>query len=262
MKRKKRKRTRNARGLSNDKINEGWYNEEMKSVRIVIFVVSAALCFLIFLLVFSKPARAQQTQPQFLLSWRATNSYVPSFYRGKILPGSRSQITASFELISSGGIVNVKSQPIYWYLDDTLIGGGAGVQQITFSPFGTAPEMETLRVELPNYSSGYLLHQITIPVINPEMVIDAPYPGGQFSETNATATALAYFFNTPTTNLAFVWSVNGQSGSSAENPDIAQINLPAETPSGSTIAISLQTRNPQNGQSASASENLIYQKQL
>ena len=234
----------------------------MKIFRIAIFIVFVVLCFPVLLFIFPKPARAQQTQPQFLLSWRAVNSYVPAFYKGKILPGSQSQITASFELVSDGGIVGVKSQPIYWYLDDTLIGGGAGVQQITFSPFGTAPEMETLRVELPNYSGGYLLHQITIPIINPAVVIDAPYPGGQFSETNVTTTALAYFFNAPATNLSFAWSVNGQSGSSAENPDIAQINLPTETPSGSTLAISLQARNSQNGQNANASENLIYQKQL
>ena len=233
----------------------------IKNFRAAIFIFSAIFCFPVLLLIFSKPVNAQQVQPKFLISWHAGNSYVPSFYKGKILPGSRSQVTASFELISGGGIVNVKKQSIYWYLDDTLIGGGVGVQQITFSPFGSAPELENLRVELPNYIGGYLIHQITIPIINPVVVIDAPYPNGQFSETNATATALAYFFNTPAANLAFTWSANGQSGSNAENPDIFQINLPAGTPLGSTVAISLQAQNPQNGQNANASENLTYQNQ-
>jgi hypothetical protein len=234
----------------------------MRNCRAKVFIFSVALCFSMLFFVFSKPSHAQQPQPQFLLSWRAGNSYAPSFYKGKILPGFQSQITASFELVSGGGIINVKNQSIYWYLDDTLIGGGVGVQQITFSPFGSAPEMETLRVELPNYPGGYLLHQITIPVVNPSVVIDAPYPDGQFSEANATATALAYFFNAPAANLAFTWSVSGQSGTNTENPNIVQINLPAETPSGSTIAISLQAQNSKNGQSADTSENLTYQKQL
>jgi hypothetical protein len=232
----------------------------MTNRHIAVFVFSIALCSFTFLFSFSRSARAQQAQPQFLFSWRAGNSYAPLFYKGKILPGSQSQITASFELVSGGKIVSVKNQSIYWYLDGTFIGGGTGMQQITFSPFGSAPEMETLRVELPNYSGGYLLHQMTIPVINPTVVIDAPYPEGQFSETNATATALTYFFDAPATNLTFAWSVNGQSGSSAENPDILQISLPAGTPSRSTVAISLQVQNSQNNQSANASENLTYQE--
>jgi hypothetical protein len=234
----------------------------MRIHRALVFIVCAVLCFFTLSFIFLKPTNAQQTQPQFLLSWRAGNSYVPSSYKGKVLPGSQSQITASFELVSGGTIVKVKNESIYWYLNNTLIGGGVGVQQITFSPFGSAPVMESLKVELPNYSGGYLMHQITFPVINPSVVIDAAYPGGQFSGTNATATALTYFFDTPTSNLAFTWSVNGQSGSNTENPDIFQINLPAGTPSGSTIAISLRVQNSQNGQSANTSESLTYQKQL
>jgi hypothetical protein len=236
----------------------------MKNIRFAIFTLPAALCFLFLLFTFLKPVHAQQAQPQFLFSWHAGNSYVPSSYKGKILPGTHSQITASFELVSGGSIVSVKNQSIYWYLDDTLIGGGVGVQQITFSPFGSAPEMETLRVELPKYAGGYLIHQTTIPIMNPSVVIDIPYPGGQFSETNATATALAYFFNIPAADLSFLWSINGQSGlnTNAGSSDVAQINIPSGTPSGSTIALSLQAQNPQNGQSANASGNLIYQKQL
>jgi len=233
----------------------------MEHRRVMIFILSAALCLPAFLFIFSKSASAQQAQPQLLFSWHAANSYVPSSYKGKVLPGQQSQITASFELVSGGEIVNVKNQSIYWYLDGTLIGGGTGAQQITFRPFGTAPAMETLKVELPKYSGGYLIHQETIPVANPTVVVYAPYPAGQFSGTNATATALAYFFNAPATSIAFAWSVNGQSGSSTANPDILQINLPAGTPSGSAIAISLQAQSPR-GQNVSASKNLTYQGQL
>jgi len=234
----------------------------MKYCRVIISILSAVLLFFTLTFTLIKPVSAQSTQPQFLFSWRASDSYAPSFYKGKVLPRSQSQITAIFELVSGGKTINIANQSIYWYLDDTLIGGGTGVQQVTFSPFGTAPEIENLRVEMPGYSSGYLIHQVAIPVVNPMAVINAPYSSGQFSETNATATALAYFFGTPSTNLAFTWSVNGQSGKSAENPDILEINLPKGVLSGSTIAISLQVQDSQNNQSANASENLTYQSQL
>ncbi len=231
-----------------------------RRTKIIIISVASLLCASFFLI--GKSVRAQQAQPQFLLSWNAGNSYAPSSYKGKILPGSQSQIVASLELVAGGQIINISNQSIYWYLDDTLIGGGVGVQRIAFYPFGSAPEMETLKVALPNYSGGYLVHQINIPVINPGVVIATPYPSDQFSGQNATATALAFFFNTPTENLSFTWSVNGQTGSNTENPDILQINLPNQAPSGSTIAISLNAQDKNTGQSASASKNLTYQKQL
>jgi len=235
----------------------------MRYRRTTVSVFYIASLLFVFSFVFFGFTKAQSLQqPQFLFSWRASNSYVPSFYNGKDLPGSQSQITASFELISGGKVVNIANQSIYWYLDDVLIGGGAGVQQITFSPFGTAPASEDLRVELPSYPGDYLIHEVNIPVMNPLVVINSPYPNNQFSGTNATATALSYFFNTQAANLSFVWSVNGQSGSNAENPDILQINMPAKTPSGSTIAISLQVQNSQNNQSADTSEDLTYQNQL
>lgn len=234
----------------------------MKHYSIIVYM--SCIVFFSFMLTFAiiKPANAQSIQPKFLFSWHASNSYAPSFYKGKVLPRSQSQITATFELVSGGKTINMANQSIYWYLDDTLIGGGTGVQQVTFSPFGTAPETENLRVEIPGYSSGYLIHQVVIPIVNPMVVINSPYPNGQFSETNATATALAYFFGSPSTNLAFAWSVNGQSGKSAENPDILEINLPGGVPSGSTISVSLQVQDSQNNQSADASENLTYQSQL
>ena len=234
----------------------------MKYCRVIISILSTALFFFTLTFALIKPVDAQSVQPQFLFSWRALNSYAPSFYKGKILPGSQSKIMASFELVAGGKIINIANQSIYWYLDDTLIGGGTGTQQVTFSPFWTAPETENIRVEIPSYPSGYLIHQVTISIVTPSAVIDAPYPGGQFSETNATATALAYFFNTPTANLAFMWTLNGQSGKGAENPDILEINLPGKMSSGSTISISLQVQDSQNNQSANTSENLTYQSQL
>src|ERR1039458_3932339 len=98
------------------------------------------LGFFIFSLAFFIPSAGVHAQtvssPQFLVTWKATESYIPPFYTWKALPTAGSNIVASVELVSGGRIINISSQNIYWYLDDVLMGGGAGVQQITFPPFG------------------------------------------------------------------------------------------------------------------------------
>lgn len=212
-----------------------------------------------------KQVNAQSaSSPQFLITWKTTGSYIPSFYQGKALPTYGSNITASLELISpQGKIINLNGQTIYWYLNDNLVGGGVGVQRATFSPLGEAPSFLNLRVTLPNYNGAYLIHTINIPMVLPEAVILAPYPNGQFSQNPVTVTALPYFFNVPSpSDLSFLWSVNGQNGSNAENPETAQITLPQGTQSGTSLAVSLSVENPNDSTIGTASQNLTYENQL
>jgi hypothetical protein len=225
--------------------------------------ISALLAPFAFLLLSATTARAQSISPEFLVTWKAAGTYIPSFYQDKALPTYGSNITASLELVSGGKILNLKQQTIYWYLNDTLIGGGTGIQKVTFPPFGEPPTLLTLKVELPSYNGNFLVHAIQIPMIQPEAVIYAPYPGGDVSESPVTLKALPYFFNVSSPdNLSFSWSVNGQAGSNAENPDEAQINLPANTPAGTIFAASLTIQNPSDSTNGTASTNLIYQPQL
>ena len=171
--------------------------------------------------------------PQFLVTWKTAGSYIPSFYQGKALPTYGSKITASVELVWQGKILNITNQTIYWYLNDNLVGGGVGVQQVSFPPTGDAPNSLTLKVVLPSYNGGYYSHAIQIPMVKPVAVIYAPFPGGQFSQNPITVKAYPYFFNTAAaSDLAFTWTVNGQVGANAENPEQAQITLPAGTPAG------------------------------
>ncbi len=199
-----------------------------------------------------------------MVTWKASGSYVPSFYEGKALPTYGSKITANLELVSpQGKILDLSSQVIYWYLNETLVGGGIGVQSVSFPPFGEPPTSLTLKIVVPNFNGNYLVHQIIIPMVNPAAVIYSPYPGGQFSENPLTVEALPYFFNTTdVNNLVFTWSANGQGGNNAENPQNAQITLPASTPSGSSLDISLSIQNPNDSTSASDEKLLTYQSTL
>jgi hypothetical protein len=222
------------------------------------FILSAFLFFSL------KSADAQTaSSPQFLITWKASNSYIPSFYTGKALPTQGSKITASLELISNGHILDLSSQNIYWYVDEVLVGGGAGVQQVTFPPFGTPPGSLILEVDLPQYSSGYLIHSINIPFVEPMAVIDAPYPNQEFSTNLLTVQGIPFFFYaTSSDNLSFSWSVNGQAGSNAENPQVADITLPQGTPGGTNIGVSLSVEDPVGSTVATANQNLTFQNQL
>jgi hypothetical protein len=226
--------------------------------------------FAIILLVFGafvslKPVHVQTaSSPWFLITWKTTGSYIPSFYQGKALPTYGSKITASLELVSpQGQVLDLSGQTIYWYEDDVLVGGGVGVQQATFSPIGDAPNTVDLRVTIPDYNGVYLVNEISIPMVLPKVVIYAPYPNGQFSQNPISVTAFPYFFNISSpSGLSYAWSVNGQSGSNTENPEEAQITLPQGTSSGTGVDTSLSVENPNDSTVATASNNLTYESQL
>ncbi len=208
-------------------------------------------------------ARANAAGPQFLITWKTTGSYIPSNYAGKMLPTYGSEITASLEIFSGGSSVNLANQTIYWYLNDTLLGGGVGARTITFPPFGQAPNDMTLKVELPSYDGQFLIHTITIPMAQPQVVIVAPYPGGAFSLNPVTVTAVPYFFNTASQdNLSYSWTVNGQTSANEEDPEEAQITLPGGTAAGTSFGVDVTVQNPSDSTQATASENLTYQPPL
>jgi hypothetical protein len=224
-----------------------------------------SLIFLFGVFLSLKPAHAQAaSSPTFLITWETTGSYIPSFYQGKALPTYGSKITASLELISpQGRVINISNQTIYWYLNNNLVGGGAGAQQVTFSPTGQAPNSLNLRVTLPSYNGAYLVHAINIPMVLPDAVIYAPYPNGQFSQNPLAVQALPYFFNISNpSDLSYTWSANDQNGSNAENPEVAQITLPQGTQSGTSLAVSLSIKNPNDSTVGTASINLSYENQL
>ncbi len=196
------------------------------------------------------------------MTWSALDSYAPPGYAGKILPNQESQIAASVALVANGQPVDLSGQTIYWYENGTLLGGGMGVQHVSFYPFGTAPNTIELKVELPDYPGGLLIHYIDIPIMPPQVVIDEPYPQGGFAASPATVQAIPYFFaTTSTAPLSFAWLVNGQAVTSAENPQSLQISLPQSTPAGYAVAISLTVKNSLDSLSATAGANLTYQPQ-
>lgn len=226
-----------------------------------------SLCMLFFMVacgaVMARPAHAQTIAgPQFMITWSTDQSEIPSFYTGKSLPSYGNYVTAEVTLLVNGRPVDLSGQTIYWYLNDVLIGGGTGVQKLTFLPFGTPPGSMTLKVDLPGYGGQDLSHETFLPFVTPVAVIMAPYPGGSFSTNPVAVSALPYFFDASSSALSYSWAVNGQTGTNAENPQSAEITLPQNAPSGSSLTITLGVTNPQNHESANTQSTLTYSSQL
>jgi hypothetical protein len=221
-----------------------------------------ALAVILLIIPLSSVHAQTTSDPQFLMTWHASNSYVPPSYIGQALPNSNSLITASLEIIANGHVVNISNQTIYWYLDDGFLGGGIGAQQVIFHPHGAAPNTMILKVELPDYPTGLLIHEISVPLVAPEAVIDAPFPNGNFSRIPLTLQALPYFFNASSVDeLNFSWSVNGQTVTSADNPQTLQVSLPSTTPSGYNFDTSLAIQDVNDESTANALTTLTYQPQ-
>lgn len=196
---------------------------------------------------------AQQTRPQFLITWRA-ESYAPPQFEGKILPTANSPITASFELFDGGGLVDLSKQTIHWYINNRLVGGGRGVQTIKFIAPSDAPDILGLRIQIPEFPGGFLLKVAQIPIVRPEAVIEAPYPDGQFSNVPLTVKGTPYFFNVKDpTFLSFVWSVNRETPQTSESPSELVVDLNPDAVSGSSLNIGLTIQNPANRLDSSSS---------
>ncbi len=199
---------------------------------------------------------------QLVITWHASRSYVPPAYEGKALPNQSSQITASVEAFSNGHRADLSKSNVYWYLNDVLMGGGTGIRTNTFTLFGGAgSSAQTLRVEVPDYPGGYLIATTPLPLVDPVVVVNAPYPGGQVSANPFMVSALPYFFNITSPNqLGFSWSVNGQVATNAENPNDLQVTMGAGTTAGTAFNISLTATNALDSMSASNQTTLTYQQ--
>lgn len=204
--------------------------------------VLLGLIILFSFLVLLKNSFAQQTQNDIIISWQAYN-FVPYFFRGKILPTTGSSVYASVDLIQNNKLVNLSKSKIYWYLNNELISNSVGAQKINF----IAPSSNVnLRVELPDFG---LLKTITIPVVKPKIVINAPFPQKEIKTNYFELNAMPYFFNIPNNDLDFldvVWKINGRlQKPSAESLFKIKVNITDEFVKDLIVEVSAQnTENP------------------
>lgn len=222
------------------------------------------LILLTALFAFVAPVRAQQTEPHLMITWQ-TGTYTPSWFKGKAFPTANSPISASVELVDSKGLVSLSGQKIYWYTNDQLIGSGVGLQNVTFNATPVADNVIDLRVEVPSYGSAQsnpVLKTIEIPVVNPEAVVESPFPNGEFSSVPIELRGWPFFFNAKKpSQLNFSWSANGESSQNLENPEVLDVSINSDAPTGSSINVGLTISVPgSTSDIATAGTNITFIK--
>lgn len=164
--------------------------------------------FGLFLYVLTIPANAQD-DVRVIITWEAGN-FFPSDFRGKSLPTFDTLIRASVVATKNGRFINLSSSDITWHLDGRVLRKSVGLQGINFYSTKQKGDYHFLRVDvrLPELKSA----SASIPVTEPTVVIDAPYPRNIIpSGPEISLSAIPYFFNTKSIyGLAFSWRVNNR----------------------------------------------------
>ncbi len=159
------------------------------------------------------------------LYWFA-DTYVPFGYQGRPLPTQNSSVTVNANLKITGG--DPKSLKYSWFLDDVFQEAKSGYGRDSFK-FGIRRKngaQHTVLLKVFNESRSFLTEKtITIPVVNPELVIysrnnspiNLPYVSSEkesdvISDEESSFLALPYFFNVSSLkDLNFEWILGKES---------------------------------------------------
>jgi hypothetical protein len=206
----------------------------------ILFIISFFAALLLL-----APSNSHAADPRLIITWKSS-SLAPYDFPGRLMPAANSLITASAQaVLGNGTLANLSGETIYWYANDNLIGGGTGVQTVTFQAPSIPGGMVTLRAQLPNFNGTFTAKTVTIPIANPAAVIEVPFPGTAFSKSSVQLKAHAYYFGMSSANhLVFAWTVNGTAPQTSDDPEVLNIAIDPKTPTGAPVNIDLTIKNP------------------
>lgn len=180
-------------------------------------IVSSRLLFLVamfFVFVVHSPLLSEAASPQILLSWEAVNSYVPADYPGKALPSPLSPVVVKVGVFEDGKKVDLSEYSIRWYLDEYSSSQGKGVTSFNIPPsLRTNKDSYNIRVELLDYDPGsVLVKSVSIPIVNPKIVISGGKNGKRLSFGANSLVAKPFYFNiNQERQLRYSWTMGGAS---------------------------------------------------
>jgi hypothetical protein len=210
---------------------------------------------LFFLLIVSAPLFAfAQPAPEFMVSWQA-DSYVRAWYQGKALPSAGSQVKVSVELVDNGRLVDLSKQEIRWLINSRDAKSGIGLQTITFN-VDSIRQAQKIIVTIANYKGSNINHLVTIPRVQPEVVITLPALNQEISAGLHRIRGLPFFFaSTDIGDLRFSWSANGENLAGPANTSEIELDT-TQVPVDSRVNLSLMVQNLINPRE-SASQSVI-----
>jgi len=222
----------------------------MKLAYCFLFIVAASA--LLWGVARTLPASAE-VPPQFLVSWVA-NSYVPSWYAGKVLPTRGSEVLVRFSLIDSRGrAMNVSNLSVRWYVNNKLVANeekGLGIDSLRFIVTDFPGRNVEVRMTVLELGEGGLPIDkiIRIPVMHPYVGIssslaDTTMPAG----STATFTASPFFFNIQDPgDLVVQWENRGQRVTSEDDQWSLRFSTDPAIPSNTQFLLSVIVQNPLN----------------
>ncbi len=214
--------------------------------------------FLVILAQLFLPTSVFAADPQFMVSWNAS-SFAPQWYQGKILPSKGSRVNISFELIGQdktnlGKVLDLSNRLVKWYVNNQYYDQGQGLKSISF-PINKWIASDNLSVrissEVENPSDGsvsFVDNYITIPIVNPEVVIfNKNFSNIINANSMISLSSAPFFFNA---NLLYdivpTWTVeNKKFGGIANDPFSLSVNFGKNINSG-IVDIGLTAQNANN----------------
>jgi len=206
----------------------------------------SALALLLFSsFYFLASSSSAQTAPELIVTWKS-NAYAPAGYQGKVTPTQGSAITVSAELLDASKPADLSRSLMVWRVDTELIARARGAKTITYKVPDDASGELTVDLSV-TYQGVERTAVITIPVANPEVVINVPSLTNTVSASVHLIKALLYSFNIKNPNdLTIEWLVNdiAPEGSPAD-PFSLEINT-SILPPGQFVRLNLVIQNPDN----------------
>jgi hypothetical protein len=192
------------------------------------------------------PAFAQTTtKPTAIITWQ-TNTYVPTWYVGKTLPGKGSKISLALMLIDGERVIDISSKKISWFVNNNLISSGVGMTTTTFITDTVLDNNYSIRASIQGYNLKNIESAIGIIPVAASVSITEKEIAGRYIYT-----ANPFYFNTQSlADLSFAWIVQGVRTPQEERglPGILQLEKKE-----SQIAISVQGK-------TNTSERAIFEK--
>ena len=164
------------------------------------------------------------------------------------MPISGTSVAIALEVNDNKKIADVSKNEIRWFSNNQLIASGAGLKNIIYTVPSTAAGDTAIKVVIINYRGANLEKFSAIPITNPEVVIESPYPEEEISKAVSVFRAVPYFFNVVSLeNFVFTWLANNQPATDAVgNSNILTLDTNGSQ-TGDQVIISVTTTNTKNG---------------
>ncbi len=149
-----------------------------------------------------------EKQFDLLITWRS-ESQVPTWYQGRVLPTKNSKIYLSAQGLLNGKNVDLSSHTIAWFIDGTQQMSAVGKTAFSFIAGKYAAAKYTVTAKVVENAIEVASGNTLIPIAPPKLVINIPYADRTLPRNDAILEALMYFFSTiDTAPSTFAWSIN------------------------------------------------------